>query len=136
MKLKEKLKIKRLPEKWQEPVQMLLVFTLCELLFTLLFSLLALTDRGNQTFLEFVWRTAQIMFFWFTAPGFIAAVFCWWFPQITDHRYGYACGFYYGGAGIWAALNWLDLHVPLPVGFLLSALLCYIFYLRNHKDAE
>ena len=136
MKLKEKLKIERLPEKWQEPVQMLLVFILCELLSTLLFSLLALADRESQTFWEVIWRTAQIMFFWFTAPGLIAAVFCWWFPQITDHCYGYACGFYYGGAGTWAVLNWLDLHVPLPVGFLLSALLCYIFYLRNHKDAE
>lgn len=136
MKLKEKLKIERLPEKWQEPVQMLLVFILCELIPTLLLSPVFLIGRGDQTFWDVVWRTAQIMFFWFTAPGFIAAVFCWWFPQITDHCYGYACGFYYGGAGIWAALNWLDLHVPLPVGFLLSALLCYIFYLRNHKDAE
>lgn len=136
MKLKEKLKIEQLPEKWQPPVQMLLVFVLVELGFTLLLSPVFLIGRGDQTFWDTVWWTAETMFFWFTAPGLIAAVFCWWFPQITDHCYGYACGFYYGGAGIWAALNWLDLHVPLPVGFLLSALLCYIFYLRNHKDAE
>ena len=94
MKLKEKLKIERLPEKWQEPVQMLLVFILCELIPTLLLSPVFLIGRGDQTFWDVVWRTAQIMFFWFTAPGFIAAVFCWWFPQITDHCYGYACGFY------------------------------------------
>lgn len=136
MKLKEKLKIERLPEKWQDPVQMLLIFVLVELGSTLLLSPVFLIGRGDQTFWDTVWWTAQIIFFWFTAPGLIAAVFCWWFPQITDHCYGYACGFYYGGAGAWAVLKWLDLSDSMVVGFLLSGLLCYIFYLRNHKDAE
>lgn len=136
MKLKEKLKIEQLPEKWQPPVQMLLVFVLVELGFTLLLSPVFLIGRGDQTFWGTVWWTTKTMFFFAAAPMLIAAVFCWWFPQITDHSYGYACGFYYGGAGVWVVLRWLDLSDSLVVGFLLSGLLCYIFYLRNHKSSE
>jgi hypothetical protein len=113
------------------------VFVICAILISVFFGAIFNLISGGG-FAGFV-KATKLSFFFVAAPLVVMAVLLLVtnIDRNGNWLHGIGCGLYYGGFGaayLLRVLGWNSESTGrFVVGFIIAALICYIFYKNNHK---
>ena len=83
------------------------------------------------------WHTCKLIFFMFTAPGFLSAILLMLTAIPEDYSFHYGAGLYYGTLGVAALIRWLWPRIEneplLMISAVISSLIAYIVYIKQQR---
>lgn len=81
------------------------------------------------------WRSTQIVFWFFFAPGIVSALLLVLTNIETDLSWGFGCGLYYGSAFLIAIFEKIgNKSLPYIAAISLAITVCYCIYLKKFQN--